>query len=81
MIGQLVEKMPRGSVVVVRRGEFSTSGSSRIFSTGTSAAMAARDRDQGDRRQPVDAGSGADEPTGRSPTDRDGGESEVDLDE
>ena len=83
MISQLVEKMPAGSVVVVvRRVESSTSGPSRISESWdirrySSTHIAIKVIGGAS----VDVSSVLNEPGGLSQTDRDGGESEVDLDE
>jgi 16S rRNA (guanine966-N2)-methyltransferase len=82
MIVQLVEKMPGGSVVVLEAGrvlderilaDFQNWDIRRYSSTQIAIRVIGG--------SPVDAGSGANEPTGLSPTDRDGGESEDELDE
>jgi 16S rRNA (guanine966-N2)-methyltransferase len=82
MIGQLVGKMPAESVVVVEAGrvldkrileDFESWDIRRYSSTQIAIKVIGG--------AVVDAGSGPDEPAGGSRTDRDGGESEVDLDE
>jgi 16S rRNA (guanine966-N2)-methyltransferase len=82
MIVQLVEKMPDGSVVVLEAGrvlderilaDFQNWDIRRYGSTQIAIRVIGG--------APVDAGSGANEPTGLSPTDRDGGEPEDELDE
>jgi 16S rRNA (guanine966-N2)-methyltransferase len=82
LILQVVEKVPAGSVVVLEAG--------RVLDERILADFQSWDIRRYSRTQiaikviggaAVDAGSEPDEPAGASQTDRDGGESEVDLDE